>query len=133
MARLADRATSIYGDLEVSTVGAAKFDITIEQGSDFQLVVTVVGGPVSMTGYTGKMQIRPGKGSAELRYDVATSAITVDSTNRQVVVDLPWTETNGFSWDSGMYDLVIVSSDQADVWRVAEGKAIVDHSVTKVA
>jgi len=114
-------------------VGAAKYDLVIEQGSDFQLVVTVVGGPSSMSGYTGKMQIRPGKNSPNLRYDVPSSAITVDAANRQVVVDLPWTESVGFTWDSGMYDLVIVSADELDAWRVVQGKAIVDHSVTKVA
>lgn len=113
-------------------MGAAKLDITIEQGSDFQLVVTVVGGPVSMTGYTGKMQIRPGKGSSTLRYDVPLSALTVDGLNRQVVVNLPWTESLGFDWDAGMYDLVIVSADEVDAWRVVEGKVTVDHSVTKV-
>lgn len=112
---------------------ATKKDITIEQGSDFQLVVTVVGGPVSMTGYTGQMQIRPGKASTVLRYDVPGSAITVDATNRQVIVDLPAAESENFDWDSGMYDLVIVSSDGLTIHRLAEGRAIVDHSVTKVA
>lgn len=114
-------------------MGAAKLDIVIEQSSDFQLVVTVVGGPVSMTGYTGAMQIRPGKGSSELRYDVPSSAITVDAANRQVVVDLPWTESVEFYWDYGMYDVVIRSSDHADAWRVVEGKVTVDHRVTVVA
>lgn len=114
-------------------MGAAKLDITIEQGSDFQLVVTVVGGPVSMAGYTAKMQIRPGKSSTDLRYDVPSSALTVDSLNRQVVVDLPWTESVPFSWDSGMYDVVIVSADNLDAWRVVEGKVTIDHRVTVVA
>lgn len=114
-------------------MGAAKLDIEIEQGSDFQLVVTVVGGPVSMTGYIGAMQIRPGKGSSELRYDVPPSAIEVDAANRQVIVSLPWTESVGFSWDYGMYDVVIQSSDHVDAWRVVEGKVTVDHRVTVVA
>lgn len=114
-------------------MGATKYNLDIEQGSDFQLVVTVVGGPSSMTGYTAKMQFRPGKGSSTLRYDVPGSALTVDAANRQVVVNLPWTESVDFSWDSGMYDLVIVSSDNLKVWRVIEGRIVVDHSVTKVA
>lgn len=114
-------------------MAATKKDITIEQGSNFQLVTTVVSGPVSMAGYTGKMQIRPGKGSTVLRYDVPGSAITVDAINRQVIVDLPAAESDDFDWDSGMYDLVIVSSDGLTRHRLAEGRAIVDHSVTKVA
>ena len=111
-------------------MGAAKLDITIEQGSDFQLVVTVVGGPVSLTGYTGAMQIRPGKESSTLLYDVSPSAITVDAANRQVVVTLPWTESVDFDWDGGVYDLVIESADTLHRPRIAEGKVTIDHSVT---
>jgi hypothetical protein len=117
----------------VSSVGAAYLALEIEQGSDFQLVVTVVGGPVSMAGYVGSMQIRASKSTTPALYDVPSGMITVDNANRQVVVSLPWTETKNFSWDGGLYDLVITSGDGVDAYRVVEGKVLVDHSVTRAA
>src|SRR5262245_43395426 len=103
-------------------MGAARLDLVVEQGSDFQFVVTVVGGPVSMSGYTGSMQVRASKSATTPLYSVPSDKITVDSTNRQVVVSLPYTETDDFTWDGGLYDLVITSADQVDAYRVVEGK-----------
>jgi hypothetical protein len=114
-------------------MGATKLALEVEQGSDFQLVVTVVGGPVSMTGYTGSMQIRAAKSASTTLYSVPSGMISVDSANRQVVVSLPWTETDDFTWDNGLYDLVITSPDELDAYRVVEGKISVDHSVTRAA
>lgn len=112
-------------------MAATKLPITIEQGSDFVLVVTVVGGPVSMSGYTGSMQIRSIKSSSPALYSVPSGMITVDAPNRQVLVSLPWTETVDFDWDGGLYDLVITSGNSADAYRIVEGKVSIDHSVTR--
>jgi len=113
-------------------MGATKLDLRIEQGSDFSFVVTVVGGPVSLTGYTGSMQIRSSKGSSLVLCDVDSSWITIDSGIRQVTVSLPWTVTVGFDWDGGLYDLVITSGDEVDAYRLVEGKVSIDHAVTRV-
>lgn len=110
---------------------ATKFPINIEQGSDFQLVVSVVGGPSSLTGYTGAMQIRSSKSASPALYSVSPSAIAVDGTTRQVTITLPWTETVTFEWDGGLYDLVLTSADLADAYRIIEGKVSVDHNVTR--
>lgn len=112
-------------------MAATKLPITIEQGSDFELVVTVVGGPASMSGYTAAMQIRTIKSSSPALYTVPSGMLVVDAANRQVTVSLPWTETVDFDWDGGLYDLVITSADEVDAYRIIEGKASIDHSVTR--
>lgn len=112
-------------------MGATKLPLSIEQGSDFEFVVTVVGGPVSLAGYTGSMQIRSSKAASPALYDVDPGAIVVDSANRQVTVTLPWTETVDFDWDGGLYDLVITSGDETEAHRIVEGKVSIDHSVTR--
>jgi hypothetical protein len=114
-------------------MAATKLPITIEQGSDFVLVVTVIGGPSSLAGYTGAMQIRSSKAASPALYDVPGSAIVVDDSTRQVTVTLPWTETVDFDWDSGVYDLVVTSGNDLDAFRLVEGKVSIDHSVTRAA
>ena len=112
---------------------ATRLPITIEQGSDFELVVTVVGGPSDLTGYTGSMQIRSVKSSTTVLYSVPQNKISVNNSVRQVTVTLPWTETVDWTWDGGVYDLVITSADEVDAWRLVEGRVTVDHSVTRAA
>jgi hypothetical protein len=115
----------------VFLMGAANLAIEIEQGADFQLVVTVVGGPASLVGYTGAMQIRTSKAATDTLYDVPVGKIAINNGSRQVTVTLPWTETVDFDWDGGLYDLVITSGDGVDAYRIVEGKVSVDHSVTR--
>lgn len=112
-------------------MGVTNLGLTLVQGSDFQLVVTVVGGPASLTGYTGAMQIRSSKTATETLYEVPSGKIAINNGTRQVTVTLPWTETVDFEWDNGLYDLVITSADQVDAYRIVEGKVSVDHSVTR--
>lgn len=112
-------------------MGAAQLPIEIEQGSDFRLVVTVVGGPSSLAGYTGAMQIRSMKADPVVLYQVPSGGITIDQINSQVVVKIAAAATANFTWDIGVYDVLITSGDEADAYRIVEGKVRVDHSVTR--
>lgn len=112
-------------------MSAANVLLEIEQGAEFQFVVTLVGGPSSLAGYTGAMQIRPMRSSVEVLYEVPGSGITIDPDNRQVVVRLDHLATAEFDWNDGTYDILITSGDEADAYRVAEGKVKVDHWVTR--
>jgi hypothetical protein len=112
-------------------VGAAKLPIVIEQGAEFQMVITVVGGPASIAGYTGAMQIRESRASSAVLYEVPGSGITIDPDNRQVVVRIDYRATAGFDWNLATYDVLITSGDEEDAYRVAEGKIKIDHSVTR--
>lgn len=111
-------------------MGAAQYDFEIPQGGTVDFVVDVVGGPTDLTGYTGKMQIR------ELRSDIlplATvdpSGITVNATTRQVRVRIPSSDTDGYDWERGVYDVYIVGPG-ADEWRVVEGRVTNSFAVTR--
>jgi hypothetical protein len=112
-------------------VGAAKLPIVIEQGAEFDMVITVVGGPASLAGYTGSMQIRESKASSTVVYEVPSGGITIDPDNRQVSVNIDYLATAGFTWNMAVYDVLITSADETDAHRVAEGKIKIDHSVTR--
>lgn len=112
-------------------MGATKLDLRIEQGSDFSMVVAVSGGPSSLIGYTGAMQIRANKISTVVLYEVDPAAIVIDDAARQVTITLPWVESVDFDWDAGLYDLVITSADELDAYRLVEGKVTVNHAVTR--
>lgn len=111
-------------------MGAAQYDFEIPQGGTVDFVVDLVGGPTDLTGYTGKMMIR------ELRNDIlplATvnpSGITVNATTRQVRVRIPSSDTAGYDWERGVYDMYIVGPG-ADEWRVAEGRVTNSFAVTR--
>lgn len=106
-----------------------KLNLTIPQGSIYRFVVTVVGGPADLTGYTGWMQIRETKSDAVV-LDELTTEITVNNTTRQVVVTIPDTVTALYTWDNALYDLVIIGPAD-ERWRVVEGYVRVNHSVTR--
>lgn len=112
-------------------MGAAKLSITIEQGSEFDMVVTVVGGPVSLAGYTGAMQIRDTRTSPVVLYEVPSSGITIDPDNRQVVINIDYRATTAFEWALATYDVLITSADAETAHRVVEGKVKIDRSVTR--
>lgn len=111
-------------------MGAAQYDFEIPQGGTVDFVVDLVGGPADVTGYTGKMMIR------ELRSDILPLAtinpadITVNGGTRQVHVRIPSSETAGYDWERGVYDLYIVGPG-ADEWRVVEGRVTNSFAVTR--
>ena len=112
-------------------MGAAKLPIVIEQGAEFDMVITVVGGPASLAGFTGAMQIRESRSSTAVMYEVPSGGITIDPDNRQVSVNIDHLATAGFTWNLAVYDVLITSADETEAHRVAEGKIKIDHSVTR--
>lgn len=109
-------------------MGAAQLPLEIEQGSDCVFSVSVLGGPGTLTGYVGAMQIREMKDSTEVLYEVDPANITFDAGNRIVTVRLPAADTATFDWDRGVYDVLITGIDS---WRICEGKVTIDHWVTR--
>lgn len=110
-------------------MGAAQLPLEIEQGSECVFTVLVTGGPGTLTGYTGAMQIREMKTSTEVLYEVAEGNITFDAGNRIVTVRIPGSDTAEFDWDRGVYDVLITGLSAP--WRICEGKVTVDHWVTR--
>jgi hypothetical protein len=113
-----------------AAVGAAQYDIEIPAAGTVDFVVDVAGGPTDLTGYVGSMMIR------ELRSDILPLAtvppdgITVNATTRQVRVRIPSSETAGYNWERGVYD-VYITGPGTDAWRIVEGRVTNSQPVTR--
>lgn len=106
-------------------------DIRIPQGSVYQMVVDVPGGPASLVGYSGVMQFRDKRSpDGALLATVPTGNIAVNDATRQVVVKIPASETANYAWTTpAHYDLKITGA--AGDWRLVEGHASVSFAVTR--
>lgn len=106
----------------------AKLDLIVATNADLRMVVSVVGGPESLAGYTGHMQIRRSAADAAALANY-TSEITVDVLAREVSLVVPASTTSGYTWDRGVYDLVITGGD--GTYRLVEGTVAVSAGVTR--
>lgn len=106
----------------------AKLNLIIPTNADLRMVVDVVGGPESLAGYTGHMQIRSTTASAAALADYDTE-ITIDPGNRLVSLVVPASETSTYTWDRGVYDLVITGLD--GTYRLVQGAVSVSPAVTR--
>lgn len=106
----------------------AKLNLTIALNADLRMTVDVVGGPESLVGYTGHMQIRRTASDSVVlaEYD---NEISVDPGNREVSLVVPAEDVAAYTWDRGVYDLVITGAD--GTYRLVEGTAVVSAGVTR--
>lgn len=108
---------------------ATRRNLTIEQGSDLDVVVTVLdnaGAPRNLAGWTARMQARRTVTDPTPLFDIAPD---VDGPNGQVVVSIPGDETAGYVWLSGFYDLEI--TDGTTTQRVLQGQISVSPEITR--
>jgi hypothetical protein len=112
---------------------AALQDLVIEQAATNVLVVTVVGGPPTLLGYTGHMQVRERKSeTSTVLAEISNAEMTIDPDNRQVVVTIPSSLSSGYDWTEGYYDLYVIAPG-GERWRLVEGKARLSRTVTREA
>jgi hypothetical protein len=112
---------------------AKLYDISIKQGSTFKLVVDVTENGVikNLTGYSGRMKIRPDPLSATTLADL-TAYVNINSpTQGQLTVTVPPAITAAYTWNTGVYDLEVFTASDADVISVLEGSASLKHEVTR--
>lgn len=109
---------------------AAQYDLAIPAGGTVDLTVEVVGGPVSLDGYTGLMHIRQLRDDPLLLAEVPAEAITVYPSTRLVTVKIPSTLTETFDFRRGVYDLRI-TGPSGDHWIVVEGRISNKLAVTR--
>lgn len=106
----------------------ARLDLTVPQYADLRAVVEVVGGPESLVGYSGHMQIRTAVGAVTTLADYV-SEITIDTVTREVALIVPASATAAYAWEApAVYDLVITGPD--GTYRIASGTVIVSKGVT---
>ena len=112
-------------------MAAGRYDIVIEQGTDFALeaVVKQDGTPIDLTGYDSRAHLRPKKGS-----DTLTQAFTctmVDIANGRMKMSMANADSKSISPGRYYYDWEIFTSGDALVSRVLEGDAKVSAETTK--
>lgn len=96
------------------------YDLDIRAGGTNQFVVDVVGGPASLSGYVGWLEIRPIRGSQELLAQITAPDIVVNDITRQVTVTIPGEETAEYAFTHGVYDVLLVHPS-ADPWVLLQG------------
>lgn len=107
-------------------------DIRIPQGSTYQMVVDVPGGPVDLTGYTGQMQFRDKRAAdGALLASVPSGSITVNPGTRQVIVTIPVAETINYKWETPAHYDLRITGPTGDSWRLVEGHASVSVAVAR--
>lgn len=109
---------------------AAQLDITIPAGGTLEFTVEVVGGPETLAGYLGAMQIRELRDDEVVLAEVPPEGITIDVLNRQVTVRIASSLSETFVWRRGVYDLQVIGPS-GDRWTLVEGRAFNKLAVTR--
>ena len=110
---------------------AATYNLTIEQGSDFaiQLTLSEDGSAKNLTGYSARAQMRQKKTDASA---AATFTCTVtDADQGKVKMALANAITESLTPGIFFYDLELFTADDANVTRLLEGQATVVAEVTR--
>lgn len=114
---------------------AANRTLQVDQYGRLYAVVQVTqgGSPLSLVGYSAKMQIRSKKDSAVIlaEYSTANGMLFVSGAAGQVIIDVPGTETQDLV-NNGVYDLYAWDpGNSTKPLRVVEGNVLVSPSVTR--
>jgi len=109
---------------------AGTYDITIDQGSDFALSVTVSddGDPRDLSTWDARAKLKKTMSST------GATDITVNEANASdgiLVMALSHTQTAALEAGSYVYDLEIYKADGTKATRLLQGKATVRGEVTK--
>ena len=110
---------------------AALSNIYIDQGADFQTVISLTDSnseALNLTGYSALAQIRKTHGSTTI---AATFGTTLTTDSGQVTLTLTDVVTAAMTSGRYVYD-VLLTDGSGDKTRVLEGQAILTPGVSKV-
>jgi len=113
---------------------AAKFDITIDQGSDFEITIQVFEDDAvkNLTGYSARSQLRQKlDASGATNFDTTGSQL---DTNGKVKIALSNQTTKDIVPGAYVYDIEIfegTAPNETSVTRILQGKATVTGEVTR--
>ena len=108
---------------------AARANIVIDQGADFQTTIDVVDledNVIDLTGYTGEAQIRKHYSST----NAVSFTVEIDANNGLITLTLPATASANMSPGRYVYDLRVTNSDD-EVSRITEGYVTVTPMVSR--
>ncbi len=113
---------------------AAKYKLKIEQGATLRVPLkwTAGGIPVDLTGYKGRMQIRPDIDSNIVIHSLTSEngGIVFSPSTGTFDLYISATDTSAFDFVSAVYDLELVAPNN-DVYRVIEGEVTLSKEVTR--
>ena len=112
-------------------MSAARYDLVIDQGSDFAVEFTVAEASVvkNLTGYSARAQLRPSKGASNLS---ATFTCTIPTpTNGKINMSLGHGASSGLTAGRFFYDLEIFTSNNLIVSRLLFGEVTLTQEVTR--
>lgn len=121
--------------VSTSETRAVPLDLYIQQGTDFTHVISLQnsdGSPLSIFGYTARMQVRENVPSPSILLELSTSngKLVNGGANGQLTLTLTNVETSAIVWRSGVYDLELTSPGGI-ITRVMEGNVTVGLEVTR--
>ena len=110
-------------------MSAGKYDIKVDQGSDFSLQLTVQesGSAKSLSGFSVRGQVRPTKDSSTLTASFTTAITNVSG--GIFTVSLPFGTTTNMAVGQYFYDIELFTG--STVQRLIEGLLTVSPEVTR--
>lgn len=114
------------GSIELNDVNAAGFRPYQSGG------VIAYSTPVDLSGFAGRMQVRPRVDSSDVLLDLTTEngGIVIDVSGYAVTIQIPALQTAGIDWLEGVYDIELESADGI-VSALAAGSVKVLREVTR--
>ena len=112
-------------------MAAGKYDIVIDQGSDFAIEVQIQqnSANVNLSTHSARAQLRPTPTSSTKTADFTCSI--VNAAQGRIKMSLGNTVTANISNGKYYYDLELVNSSDSSVTRLIEGVARVTPEVTR--
>ena len=112
-------------------MSAGTYNVTIEQGADFAISLTITenGSAKNLSGYSARAQMRSKKSSTTVG-GTFTCSITSASEGK-VKMSMSNSTTKDLTPGVYFYDLELFTASDANVTRLLEGKATVTAEVTR--
>ncbi len=113
-----------------------RYNISIQQGARYDLTIQARNADntvMDLTGYSGRMQVRPTVKSTTILLDANTGngRITINAPGGQVLVSVGADVTALLNWNVAYYDLEVYTVDTTNVKRLIEGYASLSREVTR--
>lgn len=113
----------------------ANYDLELWQGQTFNFVLVwkdSTGSPINLTGYSGRMQLRPTVMAEVVFTELSTEngKMTFDHPNGRISLTLSAEETAQIKSKNAVYDLEIFNAE-GEVRRLMEGKVLIHREVTR--
>jgi thiamine pyrophosphokinase len=113
---------------------ASKYNIKLDQGSDYDLSITYKdpsGNSINLAGYTARMDVRVTYSTPSTIIELTTEngMISIDSANGTINLSIDAANTANLPISNAVYDLELVSGSSVN--RLIEGKFVVNPEVTR--